>query len=78
MEFEEKERDILQHKKKVEHEQTVNSVFANVDSKTGKFGTVLKPAPAMFNAPLITRIWAYKFEFWYAICDATEPSKLIG
>ena len=37
MKFEEKQRNILEEKKKIEHENEIRKVFSNVNEKTGKF-----------------------------------------
>ena len=37
MNFEQKERNILEFRKKTEKEEAINNVFSNVNTKTGHF-----------------------------------------
>lgn len=42
MNFEQKERNILEFRKKTEKEEAINNVFSNVNAKTGHFESTKK------------------------------------
>ena len=42
MDFEQKERNILEFRKKTEKEEAINNVFSNVNTKTGHFENTKK------------------------------------